>query len=49
MALRIEIGKNYNNLYDLRIGDLDGCENLYNMSLEEVLEAIKKAIQEELK
>ena len=46
MAIRIEIEKNYNNLLDLRIGDLTGSTEHSNISKEEVLSYIADEIDE---
>ena len=49
MALRIEIAKMYNEKLELRIGDLNGSSNYYNITKEDVLSEISDEIDKLLK
>ena len=46
-ALRIEIArKEYNGKWNLRIGDIEGCTELLNVSWTEVLDEIRDRLEE---
>lgn len=49
MTIHIEIAKSYNKKkWKIRIGDISGGTESYNISQEEVLEEIKEAMESKL-